>query len=62
MQNAKHNDECLKKHLPLGQFCHHSHFTDEKNADFVLVLENLPFRWWLFICVCGITSNPNYTQ
>lgn len=62
MQNAKRNERCLKKNLPLSKFCHHYHFTDEKAADFVLVLENLSFTWRLFICVCRITSNPNYTQ
>lgn len=63
MQNAKQNESCFKKkNLPLGKFCHHYHFTDEKNADVEVVLENLSFTWWVFICVYSITRNPNYTS
>lgn len=53
------DERYFKKMFPRGTLCYQYHFTDEKIADFLLVLANLHVG---YLCAHIITSNPNYTQ
>lgn len=59
LQNAMGDERYFKKMFPRGTLCYQYHFTDEKIADFLLVLANLHVG---YLCAHIITSNPNYTQ